>query len=174
MYNYLLTFYNRNWSPHRQTAPLTLEDHKRISYSHVCLQISLEHTCFPLQRNFSSNLHISICFMTVRVSRKRFRGHCGECTGCQQPNCGTYTECLDKKCFGGPGTKKKACRNTCHSSYPHTKRCSNNIKALFSCTWIWWECASKYMYHCTYTPTTQVRCTYMYIQCIYFDSSHTL
>ena len=72
---------------------------------------SRAHTCFPLQRNFSSNLHISICFMTVRVSRKCFRGHCGECTGCQQPNCGTYTECLDKKCFGRPGTKRKAYRN---------------------------------------------------------------
>ena len=47
--------------------------------------------------------------MTVRVSRKRSRGRCGECAGCQQPNCGTCAD--DMKCFGGPGTKKKACRN---------------------------------------------------------------
>ena len=46
VYNYLLTFYNRIWSAHQQAAPPTLENHKRISYSHVCLQIdtlSLEH-----------------------------------------------------------------------------------------------------------------------------------
>ena len=49
--------------------------------------------------------------MTVRVSRKRTKGRCGECAGCQQPNCGTCAECLDMKCFGGPGTKKKACRS---------------------------------------------------------------
>ena len=50
-------------------------------------------------------------FTTVRLSRKRSRGRCGECTGCQQPNCGTCPECLDMKCFGGPGVKKRACRS---------------------------------------------------------------
>ena len=45
----------RNWSPHQQAAPPTLENHKRISYSHVCLQIdilSLEHThIFPYKKS---------------------------------------------------------------------------------------------------------------------------
>ena len=49
--------------------------------------------------------------MTVRMSRKRSRGRCGECTGCKQPNCGICLECLDMKCFGGSGVKKKACRS---------------------------------------------------------------
>ena len=32
-----------------------------------------------------------------------------EFAGCQQPDCGSCTECLDMKFFGGPGMKKKAC-----------------------------------------------------------------
>ena len=48
--------------------------------------------------------------MTVRVSLKCTKGHCGECTGCQQPNCGTYAKCLDMKCFGGLEQKRKHVR----------------------------------------------------------------
>ena len=28
-----------------------------------------------------------------------------------QTACGTYAKCLDMKCFGGAGTKKKACQS---------------------------------------------------------------
>ena len=45
-------------------------------------------------------------FKCSRVSR------CGQCQGCLRvDDCGQCAECLDKKKFGGPGGKKKACKN---------------------------------------------------------------
>ena len=31
------------------------------------------------------------------------------CDGCMKADCGSCTNCLDKKRFGGPGKKKKTC-----------------------------------------------------------------
>lgn len=34
---------------------------------------------------------------------------CGACAGCMQHPCGACDNCLDKKRFGGPGCRKRAC-----------------------------------------------------------------
>ena len=42
---------------------------------------------------------------------------CGTCTGCTREDCGSCLFCRDKKKFGGPGKKKKACTQwTCTST----------------------------------------------------------
>lgn len=40
------------------------------------------------------------------------RGHvqCGRCVFCLWGDCGECANCLDKRKFGGPGTKKQACK----------------------------------------------------------------
>ena len=40
------------------------------------------------------------------------RGHvqCGRCVYCRWGDCGKCANCLDKRKFGGPGTKKQACK----------------------------------------------------------------
>ena len=64
-------------------------------------------------------VHVYLCLVIVRLSRKcSASGRCGECSGCKQPNCGTCPECLDMRCFGGPGVRKKACKGRkCTGSY---------------------------------------------------------
>ena len=44
------------------------------------------------------------------TGHKHLRSRCGQCEGCLRADCGQCTECLDKKKFGGPGRKKKACK----------------------------------------------------------------
>ena len=45
------------------------------------------------------------CFFIVITEKK-----CMECPGCKTVNdCGTCKYCKDKRKFGGPGIKKKAC-----------------------------------------------------------------
>ena len=40
------------------------------------------------------------------------RGHvqCGRCVFCRLGDCGECSNCLDKRKFGGPGTRKQACK----------------------------------------------------------------
>ena len=40
------------------------------------------------------------------------RGHvqCGRCVFCRWGDCGECSNCLDKRKFGGPGTRKQACK----------------------------------------------------------------
>ena len=45
-----------------------------------------------------------------RQGAKTRRGRCNRCPVCVRPDCGQCTNCLDKPKFGGPGTKKQACR----------------------------------------------------------------
>ena len=48
-----------------------------------------------------------------------------QCQGCLRSDCGDCTNCKDKKKFGGPGKKKKACikrlcsrnQKVCRSEY---------------------------------------------------------
>ena len=58
----------------------------------------------------------------ARLSQKRSRGRCGGCEGCFRPNCGKCPECIDMKCFGGPGLKKKACRSRRCNEEPTSKK----------------------------------------------------
>ena len=70
---------------------------------HVTKRSSLEYMYI--------HVHVVVSSFTATLSRKRSRCRCGECTGCHQPNCGKCPECVDMRCFGGPGLKKKACRS---------------------------------------------------------------
>ena len=49
---------------------------------------------------------------TATTGRKHLHvRRCGQCEGCLRlDDCGQCAECLDKKKFGGPGRKKKACK----------------------------------------------------------------
>ncbi len=40
------------------------------------------------------------------------RGHvqCGRCVYCRWGDCGECSNCMDKRKFGGPGTRKQACK----------------------------------------------------------------
>lgn len=54
--------------------------------------------------------HAYTCDFTA-TSHKHLRSRCGQCEGClRASDCGQCVECLDKKKFGGPGRKKKACK----------------------------------------------------------------
>ena len=46
----------------------------------------------------------------IGINHKHLRSRCGQCEGCLRADCGQCTECLDKKKFGGPGRKTKACK----------------------------------------------------------------
>lgn len=45
---------------------------------------------------------------TLKAGQKRKR--CNKCDGCLAVDCGTCTNCKDKKIFGGPGIKKQCCK----------------------------------------------------------------
>ena len=46
----------------------------------------------------------------ITEKQKHLHGRCGECENCLRPDCSQSVKCLDKKKFGGPGRKKKACK----------------------------------------------------------------
>ena len=53
--------------------------------------------------------YIIVHTLSPVIGHKHLRSRCGHCEGCLKADCGKCTECLDKKKFGGPGRKKKAC-----------------------------------------------------------------
>jgi len=46
----------------------------------------------------------------VPIVLKRGHVQCGKCVYCRWGDCGECANCLDKRKFGGPGTKKQACK----------------------------------------------------------------
>ena len=59
--------------------------------------------------NWKSNL-THTCTNNFHSNWPQTRSRCGLCEGCLRVDCGQCIECLDKKKFGGPGRKKKACK----------------------------------------------------------------
>jgi len=56
---------------------------------------------------------------------KRGHAQCGRCVFCRSGDCGKCANCLDKRKFGGPGTKKQACkaRRCARPPAPSSARC---------------------------------------------------
>ena len=58
-----------------------------------------------VKRNYCSK----ICVLIFCIG-----GRCMQCVGCKSDDCGVCIFCKDKKKFGGPGKRKKACiRRAC-------------------------------------------------------------
>ena len=54
---------------------------------------------------------------TCMHKKKRRRGRCG-CVNCLKEDCGACIDCIDMPKYGGPGIRKKRCKER--------KCCSNN------------------------------------------------
>lgn len=71
--------------------------------------------------NLKYNLH------TAQSNRKRRRGRCGQCDGCQRKDCGECITCKDMKKFGGAGRLKKACKQRiCSNTVPSSPDYATN------------------------------------------------
>ncbi|GMF12605.1 unnamed protein product [Phytophthora lilii] len=56
--------------------------------------------------------HLSLSDLSSRSSSARSRVvRCGECDGCNAPDCMKCPHCLDMKKYGGPGLRKQTCKN---------------------------------------------------------------
>ncbi|OWZ20352.1 hypothetical protein PHMEG_0005247 [Phytophthora megakarya] len=56
--------------------------------------------------------HLSLSDLSSRsVSSKSRVVRCGECDGCNAPDCMKCPHCLDMKKYGGPGLRKQTCKN---------------------------------------------------------------
>ena len=67
------------------------------------------------------NLH------TEQSTRKRRRGRCGQCDGCQRKDCGECTTCKDMRKFGGEGRLKKECKQrVCTNTVPSSPDYTTN------------------------------------------------
>ncbi|KAL3673360.1 hypothetical protein V7S43_001076 [Phytophthora oleae] len=56
--------------------------------------------------------HLSLSDLTSRSSSAKSRVvRCGECDGCNAPDCMKCPHCLDMKKYGGPGLRKQTCKN---------------------------------------------------------------
>ncbi|KAK1948078.1 putative DNA helicase INO80 [Phytophthora citrophthora] len=56
--------------------------------------------------------HLSLSDLSSRSSSGKSRVvRCGECDGCNAPDCMKCPHCLDMKKYGGPGLRKQTCKN---------------------------------------------------------------
>ncbi|POM72636.1 Hypothetical protein PHPALM_10613, partial [Phytophthora palmivora] len=56
--------------------------------------------------------HLSLSDLSSRSASSKSRVvRCGECEGCNAPDCMKCPHCLDMKKYGGPGLRKQTCKN---------------------------------------------------------------
>lgn len=85
---------------------------------------------FYRQIKVRCHFFILCCVFSVSSCRLKRSSRCGKCEGCLRVDCGKCIYCLDKKKFGGPGRRKKACKHKNCNGLPAKCRKYINLAVL--------------------------------------------